>query len=437
MIDVGLLSLLVLVSLIAILLTGAPVAFSLMVLSMVPFILLRGAQSLTVMVNATYTVMVTDIYLALPTFIFMAAIMEFSGLGSAMYEIMYKWMSGLKGGLAMGTIAISTAMAAMSGTAATATLTMGMLAYPEMERRGYDKRMIIGAIPAGGILGPLIPPSIVMILVAAVGHFSVGRLFIAGIFPGLLASLGFMVYIGIRCWLNPAMGPPIPPEERVGWEEKLKSLRLAGLPFLLIFLVLGLLYLGVCTPSEAGGIGALGAMICAAIYRNLTWSNLSKATSRFLKITSMLFWLIIAGAFFSQMIGILGVQTYVKDLLTGANVNPWVILIGILGSVFIMGMFMDDAPIIIIFLPIFLPVIKELGFDPFWFGFIFCMDCLIGILTPPFGMVLFYFKGLNIPGVSMMDIYRSVIPYILIMIVVMILCIVFPPIAVWLPSTMI
>jgi len=435
--EVWLLSLLIFASLLGLLLTGLPVTFCLMAVSMVPFILIRGPDSIMVMANAVFINMTKDIYLALPTFIFMAAVLEFSGLGSAMYEMMHKWMAGLKGGLAMGTIGISTAMAAMSGTAATATLTMGMLAYPEMEKRGYDKRMSIGCIPAGGILGPLIPPSVVMIVVCSIGEISIGKLFMAGVFPGLMASLGFMAYIGIRCWRNPAMGPALPPEERVGWGEKLKSLRLAGLPILLIFLVLGLIYMGVCTPSEAGGIGALGAIICAAAYRNLTWANMSGATARCLRVTAMLMWLLIAGSFFSQMMGVMMVQAFIKDILLGLEVGRWVILIGILGLVFVMGMFMDDTPIIIIFLPIFLPIIAELGFDTFWFAFAFTLDCLIGIMTPPFGMVLFYFKGLNIPGVSMMDIYWAIIPYVLVMIGVLILCLVFPPIAMWLPSTMI
>lgn len=434
--EVWLLSLLIFAALLGLLLTGLPVTFCLMAVSMVPFILIRGPDSLMVMANATYMNMVKDIFLALPTFIFMAAVLEFSGLGSALYDMMHKWMAGLKGGLAMGTIGISTLMAAMSGVAATATLTMGMLAYPEMKQRGYDKRMAIGCIPAGGILGPLIPPSVVMIVVASVGNISIGKLFIAGVFPGLLASLGFMAYIGIRCWRNPAMGPPLPPEERVGWGEKFRSLRLAGLPILLVFLVLGLIYMGVCTPSEAGGIGALGALICAVVYRNLTRANLRGATARCLRVTAMLMWLLIAGSFFSQMMGVMGVQTYVKDILLGLEVNRWVVLIGILGMVFIMGMFMDDTPIIVIFLPIFLPIVGALGFDTFWFAFVFTMDCLIGIMTPPFGMVLFYFKGLNIPGVTMMDIYRSIIPYVFVMVAVMILCVVFPPLAMWLPGTM-
>ena len=436
-IDVGLLSIILLGTMLLMLLTGLPVAFVLLSLSAIGFWLLRGPTSLTSMSLVTFTYITKDIFLALPTFIFMAAVLEISGLGSAMYAMMHKWMAGLRGGLAMGTVAISTVMAAMTGSVATATLTMGLLAYPEMEQRGYDKRMIVGCIPAGGALGALIPPSVLMIVVAAVTTLSIGKLFIAGAIPGLLTSLGFILYIGIRCWKNPKMGPPISPEERVGWGEKFKSLRMAGLPLLIIFLVLGLIYLGVATPSEAGGIGAFGALICAAIYGNLTFKNLLKATTTALRITVMLMWLLVAGGTFSQLIGIVGVQSYLRDLLLALTVSPLVIVIGILVLVYILGMFIDATPIAVIFLPIFYPIVNALGFDMLWFGLLFTMDLLVGVMTPPFGMVLFYFKGLNIPGVTMMDIYRSIIPYVLIMTLVMILLFLVPELAVWLPNQMI
>lgn len=435
--DIGLLSLLILGSMLILLLTGLPVALILIVIAFVPVMVIKGPAALTPMASATFTSITRDVFLALPQFIFMAAVLEMSGLGSAMYDLMHKWMAGLRGGLAMGTIGIATAMAAMSGSASTATLTMGMLAYPEMERRGYDKRMAIGCIPAGGVLGPLIPPSVLMIIVASVSATSIGKLFMAGFIPGLLMSLGFMAYIGIRCFFRPAMGPPLPVAERVGWSEKIKSVRGAFLPFLLILLVLGLIYTGVCAPSEAGGVGAVGALISAAIYGNLNLRSLQKATIRCLQITAMLMFLLITAAYFGQMMGILGIQVYIKDLLTGAEVSRWVILASMLGLVFFMGMFMDDVPITVIFLPIFFPIAKALGFDLLWFVFLFSLDEVIGLITPPFGMVLFYFKGLNIQGVTMMDIYRSIFPYVLIAIGVMLLVILFPPLALWLPSTMI
>lgn len=435
--DVGLLSLLILGSMLILLLTGLPVALILIVIAFVPVMVIKGPEALTPMASATFTSITRDVFLALPQFIFMAAVLEMSGLGSAMYDLMHKWMAGLRGGLAMGTIGIATAMAAMSGSASTATLTMGMLAYPEMERRGYDKRMAIGCIPAGGVLGPLIPPSVLMIIVASVSATSIGKLFMAGFIPGLVMSFGFMAYIGIRCYLRPAMGPPLPVEERVSWLEKIKGLRGAFLPFLLIIMVLGLIYTGVVAPSEAGGVGAVGALISAAIYGNLNLRSLQRATIRCLQITAMLMFLLITAAYFGQMMGILGIQIYIKELLTGAEVSRWVILGSMLGLVFFMGMFMDDIPITVIFLPIFFPIAKTLGFDLLWFVFLFSLDEVIGLITPPFGMVLFYFKGLNIPGVTMMDIYRSIFPYVLISIGVLLLVILFPPLALWLPSTMI
>lgn len=435
--DIGIISLLIVVSLLALMLTGLPIAFCLLSVAAIGFIVFRGPSALTSMSIVTFTTITKDIYVALPEFIFMAAVLEISGLGNALYDMMYKWMAGLKGGLAMGTIGISTVMAAMTGSAATATLTMGMIAYPEMEKRGYDKKMVTGCIPAGGSLGPLIPPSVVMIIVAAVSFISIGKLFIAGIFPGLMVAFGYILYIGIKCLRNPAMGPPIPVDERVGWKEKLLSLRMAGLPLILIFLVLGLIYLGVCTPSEAGGMGAFGALICAAVNRNLTLGNLRRATVTSLRITVMLMWLLASAFCFSQLIGVIGMQSYMGELLTRLAVNRWVILIGILTLVFFLGMFIDVAPITVIFLPVFAPVISALGFDLLWFGLVFTMDLLIGIMTPPFGMVLFYFKGLNIPDMTMMDIYRAIIPYVIIMMVGMVLVLIFPQIALWLPNTMI
>jgi tripartite ATP-independent transporter DctM subunit len=246
-----------------------------------------------------------------------------------------------------------------------------------------------------------------------------------------------MSYIGIRCWKNPQMGPPLPPEERVDFREKMKSLSVSILPIILIFLVLGLIYLGVATPSEAGGVGAVGALICAAIYRNLTWKNLQKATTTAIRITAMLMWLLAAGAAFSQLIGVLGVQDYLRELLLALPVSPWAIVVGILFLVFILGMFIDATPITVIFLPIFYPIVMALGFDLLWFGLLFTMDLLVGIMTPPFGMVLFYFKGLNLPGVTMMDIYRAIVPFFLIMMVVMVLVFIIPELAIWLPNQMI
>jgi len=417
--------------------TGFPVAFSMLSIAVVGYIVFVGPQALYTIFPIVFRNLTTDIYIAIPLFIFMAAVFQVSGVGDRLYETMYKWMAGLRGGLAIGTVAICTVVAAITGLGGTGTVTMGLLAYPEMRKRGYEKRMAIGCIPAGGALGPLIPPSIPMILVGNLSSVSVGKLFMAGILPGLICSLFFMLYIAIRCFLNPDLGPPLPREERSNWKEKFISLRGVWAPILLILLVLGGIYSGACTPTEAGGIGAAGALICAAIYRNLNRENLRWAVITTMRVNAMVMWLVIGGASFSSLCGITGVTNFVRDILVGLPVGPMGVLLIMLLILFIMGMFIENASIIMICLPIMMPTALALGFDPLWFGLIFTMMVIIGMITPVFGYNLFYFKGLGHADVSMMDIYIAILPYIPLMLAALALCIIFPEIVLWIPNTMI
>jgi tripartite ATP-independent transporter DctM subunit len=434
--SVGAITLTVVVALLVLLATGFPVAFALLAIAVVGYILWIKPAALVALASVTFSAATTDFFIALPMFIFMAAILQVSGMGTALYDMMHKWMAGIRGGLAMGTVAISTVIAAMTGAAATATVSMGMIAYPEMRDRGYSKTMAIGCIPAGGCLGPLIPPSIPMILVAALSSISIGKLFISGVLPGLLTSLFFITYIGVRCFRNPSLGPPLPSTERASWPEKFVALRGAILPIFLIFVVLGLIYLGIATPSEAGGVGAFGALVVAAIYRNLNWRNIKNASMTALRVNAMVFMLIIAGLTFSSLLGITGVTRFIGEVLTSISANRWVVLAVMLAIVYVMGMFIDATPITVITIPIFIPIVRELGFDPLWFGLIFTMDLLIGFITPPFGINMFFFKGLNHPGVTMADIYRSCLPYVMLMTLAWFLCILFPQIPLILPGMM-
>ena len=340
--------------------------------------------------------------------------------------------------MAIGTVAISTVVAAMSGTASTATISMGLLAYPEMTKRDYQKSMAIGSILGGGCLGPLIPPSVPMIIVASMGGISIGKLFIAGVFPGLLISSFFIIYIALRCFFNPEAGPSIPLDQRSTWKEKLISLRAVSLPIVLVFMVLGLIYLGISTPTEAGGIGAFGAFLCAVICGGFSWGKLRISLITSLKLTVMLIWLIVAGNMFSSLLAMTRSNIIIQEILLNVSSgNPMAVLVIMLAISLFLGMFLDIGPIIIITLPIFAPIVRELGIDLLWFGLIYTMTLLIGLITPPFGIVLFYFKGLQHQGVTMMDIYKAAGPFIFFMILVLILCMVFPEIAVWLPSQMI
>jgi len=435
--SVGMITLVVSVSLLALIASGLPVAFCLLFISAAGILLWISPAALLTLASVTFSQTLKDYYIAITTFIFMAALLQVSGLGAALYDMFHKWMAGLRGGLAMATVGVSTLLAAMTGSASTATVGMGLIAYPEMRNRGYDKNIAIGCIPAGGCLGPLIPPSIPMIIVAALSFISIGKLFIAGIFPGLLASFLFMAYIGIRCFIKPSLGPALPVAERASWGEKFVSLRGSILPILLIILVLGLIYTGICTPSEAGGVGAFGALICTALHRNLTWKNLKEALLTSLKLNAMVMWMIVGGVCFSSLLGITLVNQFIADTLIGLVASRWVVLFIMLFIVFIMGMFIDTTPISIICIPIFIPIVRALGFDPLWFGLIFTMDLLLGFMTPPFGVALFYFKGIGHPDVTMADIYRAILPFIGLMILAWVLVIIFPQIAVWLPNQMI
>ncbi len=434
---IGVITIIIWSALLVLMLTGFPVAFSMLSVAVVGYIVFVGPQALYTISPIVFRNLTTDIYIAIPLFIFMAAVFQVSGVGDRMYETMYKWMAGLRGGLAIGTVAICTVVAAITGLGGTGTVTMGLLAYPEMRKRGYEKRIAIGCIPAGGALGPLIPPSIPMILVGNLSSVSVGKLFMAGILPGLICSALFMLYIAIKCFLTPSLGPPIPPAEQASWEEKFVSLRGVWAPILLILLVLGGIYSGVCTPSEAGGIGAGGAVLCAAFYHNLNRKNLWWAVTTTMRVNAMVMWLVIGGASFSSLCGITGVTHFVGDILVGLPIGPWGVLVVMLIILFIMGMFIENASIIMICLPIMMPAALALGFDPLWFGLIFTMMVIIGMITPIFGYNLFYFKGLGHADVEMIDIYLAILPYIPLMLVCLALCIIFPEIVLWIPSRMI
>jgi tripartite ATP-independent transporter DctM subunit len=282
-------SLTLLLLLLVLLATGFPVALCLLAISIIGILVWIRPGALAVLASLTFKMSTLDYLIAIPLYIFMATLLESSGIASAMYEAMYKWFAGLKGGLAMGTVLICTLIAALSGVAATATILMGVLAYPEMMKRGYNKRLAIGCITGGGCLGPLIPPSIPMILIASLSSISIGKLFISGVFPGLLAASLFILYIFIVCSLKPQAGPPAPPSERSTWREKLSHLKKIIAPVFLIILVLGLIYTGISTPTEAGGIGAFGALICTALFGRLTLGNLKRALTTALKINSMLY----------------------------------------------------------------------------------------------------------------------------------------------------
>jgi tripartite ATP-independent transporter DctM subunit len=429
--SIGPLTVILVLSIVVVFITGLPIGFTLGGVAMIYALLLWGPKSFSVVAHAALSSMTYFILVAIPLFILLGMILERSGIGNAMYDTLYKWMGGLNGGLAIGTVIMCTLIAAMVGIMGAGIVTAGLVAMPEMFRRKYDKRMVMGAIMSGGVLGTLIPPSIPMILYSLYSKQSVGKMFAGGMIPGLVLSSLYCIYIGIRCHLNPKMGPALPPEERVGLKEKAISLRGSILPVLLIVAVLGSIFSGAATPTEAAAVGAFGAALCAIIYRKFSWGMLKEACYRTMILTGMIMWIMVGIGCFNSFFMSMGGIRLLDGLIVG--VNPWAVLIGMQLSLFILGMFLDDYAIIMIATPIYAPVIVSLGFDPLWFGILFIMNMQMAVLTPPYGFATFYMRGLTSKEIPMSDIWRAVIPFVGLQGIGLILVMAFPQLALWLP----
>ena len=433
----GMLTVLLFGSLIVVLLAGLPLAFALGGVATVFIIFVWGPEGLGVLASRAYTTMGSFILVAIPMFVFMGAMLEKSGIADDLYTMMYYWMGQLKGGLAAGTVLICTLFAAMVGISGASTVAMGLLALPAMLKRGYRKEMALGCICAGGALGILIPPSVVMIILGVFGRLSVGQLFLGGVLPGLLLSALFVAYILIRSHFQGHLAPAIPKEEMIPWSARLALLPKLAFPIGLILLVMGSIFLGVATPTEASAIGAGGSVLCAVLKKRLTRERFTDALITTMKLSSMILWIVIAASAFTSLYAVTGAQSLMSDLLLAAPGGRWGAII-IMQLVFIvLGCFMDPTGILMITTPIFFPVVQQLGFDPLWFGILFVVNMEMAFLTPPFGLNLFFLKGVAPPDVSMGDIYRSIMPFVVLQALGLVFVMVFPWLATWLPGLMI
>ena len=433
----GMLTLLLFGSLVIVLLAGLPLAFALGGVATVFIVFVWGPEGLGVLASRAYTTMGSFILVAIPMFVFMGAMLEKSGIADDMYTMMYYWMGQLKGGLAAGTVLICTLFAAMVGISGASTVAMGLLALPAMLKRGYKKEMALGCICAGGALGILIPPSVVMIILGVFGRLSVGQLFLGGVLPGLLLAFLFVAYILIRSHFQPELGPAIPKEEMISWPERLKLLPKLAFPLGLIFLVMGSIFFGVATPTEASAVGAGGSVLCAVLKKRLTRDNLKDALFVTMKLSSMILWIVIAASAFTSLYAVTGAQSLMADILLAAPGGRWGAIILMQLVFFALGCFMDPTGILMITTPIFFPVVQALGFDPLWFGILFVVNMEMAFLTPPFGLNLFFLKGVAPPDVTMSDIYRSILPFVGLQALGLVFVMVFPWLATWLPSLMI
>ncbi len=390
--------------------------------------------------NNCWGVMTNYVLVAIPLFIFMAQLLDRSKVAEKLFESLYIVLGSLKGGLGLAVVVVCTVFAATTGIIGASVVAMGLLATPALLDKGYDKGLTSGIICAAGTLGILIPPSIMMVVyggLTGLKETSVGNLFAGAVIPGLILSGLYFLYILVRCTINPKAGPPISKEEASKWTTGQKwAMTLKSLvpPLALIFMVMGTILGGVATPTEAAGLGALGAFILALANRQLTWQVLKEASYATLRTTAMVMMLFIGGKFFSSVFLSMGGGDVVADLLIGSGLSTWAVIAIMMLIVFIMGMFVDWAAILLVTVPIFMPIVLELDVDPLWFSMLMCVNLQTSFLTPPFGYALFYFAGVAPKGYDMMVIYRGIVPFVLLQLIGLTLMALFPQTITWLPS---
>lgn len=436
------LTLLMFGSLLVLLMAGLPLAFVTGGLACVFLFLVGDSAKILNIVPSRIFPLMTDYQLsAIPLFIFMAAILERAGIIQDMFDVIYKLLGGLRGGLASATILASTILAAMVGVIGAAVVTMGIIALPSMLKRQYDPKIAMGAIMAGGTLGILIPPSILAIIYAVVAEQSVGELFIGSVIPGLLLSGMYIAYVSVRCALDPKKGPAIPIEERISVRAKFALMREMMAPTVLILLVLGVIFTGVATPVEAAGIGTFGAFMVAALHRRLSWITVREACITTIKASSMVLWIIFGATVFVGLYVFEGGQTFVQEAIDATGLGDWGVLILMMFILVILGMFLDWVGILLLCVPIFIPIIKTMTFDGHvapeeimvWFGVLYLVNMQMSFLSPPFGYALFYLRGVAPPEIPMSDIFKSALPFLALQIVGLVLCMMFPDLITWLP----
>ena len=389
--------------------------------------------------NNAWGIFLNYTLVAIPLFIFMAQILDRSKVSEGLFDALYQVLGGLRGGLGMAVIVVSTVFAATTGIIGASVVAMGLMAGPALLRRGYNRGLGAGIICSSGTLGILIPPSIMLVVYGGLTgqkETSVGNLFAAAILPGLLLSGLYLLYVGVRCYMNPKLGPPIPKEERTATVAQKISMTMKNFvpPFGLILTVMGTILAGIATPTEAAALGCIGALVLALISRKLNWEVITESCISTARTTAMIMALFVGGKFFSVVFLSMGGGDVVADVLLGMDVSPYIVFMIMMAVVFIMGMFIDWAAILLVVVPIFTPIAMDLDFNPLWFAMMVCINLQTSFLTPPFGYALFYFKGVAPPEYTMGDVYRGIIPFVAIQVAGLAIMMTFPEIITWLPS---
>jgi tripartite ATP-independent transporter DctM subunit len=432
----GLIALLMFSSMMVMLLTGQRVFAAIGFVAVAAALALWGDGGSELGFSAAMKLMKWYPLLTLPMFVYMGYMFSESGIADDLYKMFHVWFGPLKGGLAVGTIGLMVVVSAMNGLSVAGMAIGASIALPELLRRGYDKIMVTGVIQAGSTLGILVPPSVVLVLYGMIARQPIGQLWLAGVLPGLLMASLFILYIVVRCRLQPHLGPTLSEEERqIPWREKLGLLRAGVLPFLIFFAMTGLFLMGYTSLVESSAVGALAATLAALVKGRLTFQVLDDTVRKTLGVSCMFLWIILAALCFGSVFDGLGAVRAIELLFVDElGLGPWEILILMQLTYLIMGTFLDDTAMLVIVAPLYVPLVGSLGFDLIWYGVLYTITCQIAYMTPPFGYNLFLMRAMAPPEVTLADIYRSIIPFVLVMMVGLVLVMAFPGIALWLPS---
>jgi len=432
-----LIAILIFLSMMFMLLTGQRVFGAIGGVATLFALMLWGKGAAEMPYSAAFGLLDWYVLLTLPLFIYMGYMFSESGIASDLYKMFHVWFGPVSGGLAIGTMGLMVAVSAMNGLSVAGMAIGASLAMPEMLKRNYDKVMVTGVIQAGSSLGIMVPPSVVLVLYGMIARQSVGQLWLAGVFPGFLLAGLFMAYIYIRCRLQPHLGPTLSPEERekITWAQKLRLLRAGIVPLVIIFSMTGLFLIGITSLVQCSAVGATATTIAAIAKGRLNRRVLDETLKNTLSVSCMFMWVILAAFCFSSVFDGLGAVHAIKSLFIERwGLSPWGILIMMQLSYLMMGTFLDDTAMLVIVAPLYVPLVITLGFNPIWYGVLYTITCQIAYMTPPFGYNLFLMKAMAPKEVTLADIYRSITPFVLVMIVGLAIVMLFPGIAMWLPN---
>ena len=433
--SIEILTLIMLGSMVVLLLIGLPLAFVTGIIAFGFALALYGPLALPLIATRIYGFVSVYALIAVPMFVLMASVLERSGIARDLFGAMHVLAGNLRGGLAIQTMAVAVLMAAMTGIIGGEIVLLGLVALPQMLRLNYDRKLAIGTVCAGGGLGTMIPPSIVLIFYGLTAQVSIGDLFYATIIPGLLLAGIYVAYILIRCYINPDLGPPAPAAERdLSFAEKMLMARDILLPVAVVVMVLGSIYGGIASVSEAAGMGVIGVVICTWIRKELKWQLIRESLHQTMMTCGVILWLVFGATALIGVYNLMGGIDFITNLMTGLPFPPFVILLIMMAILLVLGFFIDWIGIMMLTMPVFVPIVVEMGYDPIWFGILFCMNMQISYLSPPFGPAAFYLKGVAPPEISLQDIYNSLWPFMGLQILALGIVMKFPQLALWLPS---